>query len=356
MARRLPRAPIWGILLLGAVSGCYSTHHAIAPPPVPKELAKVSLPPYVIESPDVLQIDAIRLIPKPPYKIEPLDQLGIDVTGAKPDEPIRGVYPVEADGRVNLGFNYGAVFVQGMTLEQAKAAIERHLRRSLKPPYQATVVVAESRALQQIRGTHLVQTDGTVSLGLYGNVYVDNMTIAQAKRAIEVHLSQFVLNPEIALGVAGFNSKVFYVITDGGGAAGDQIVRLPMTGKLTVLNALSQINGLPFQSSKNHMWVARPAPDGSGQELILPVNYKDIVQRGKVATNYQLLPNDRLYVKAAPLITADAYLARIIAPFERLLGTNLLLNSLITSYQQIQVGPQGLLGAGTGVGVFNPIP
>ena len=42
---------------------------------VPKELNKVSLPPYVVETPDVLQIDAIRVIPLPPYRLEPLDVL-----------------------------------------------------------------------------------------------------------------------------------------------------------------------------------------------------------------------------------------------------------------------------------------
>ena len=31
-----------------------------------KELAKVSLPPYVIEPPDILLIDALRVVPKPP--------------------------------------------------------------------------------------------------------------------------------------------------------------------------------------------------------------------------------------------------------------------------------------------------
>jgi polysaccharide biosynthesis/export protein len=356
MGRRLLRAQVWGVLLAGLAGGCCSTrpHCAhLAPPPVPHELAKVSLPPYVIEAPDILQIDAIRLIPKPPYKVEPLDLLAIRVTNTVPDQPIQGVYGVEADGRVALGFDYGSVFLRGMTLDQARAALDRHLSKSLKPPYQVSIDVSESRGLQQIRGPHLVQPDGTVNLGLYGSVHVDSMTVPQAKRAIECHLAQFLVSPEIALSVSGFNSKVFYVVTDGGGATGDQISRLPMTGKTTVLDALGQLNGLPFQSSTHHMWVARPAPDGSGKELILPVHYKDIVKSGKTATNYQLLPGDRLYVKAAPLVTLDAYLARIVAPFERVLGTNLLFNSLITSYQDVNAGVAPGLGGG---GIFGGVP
>jgi polysaccharide export outer membrane protein len=320
---------------LTMATGCITTQPPQPPPPVPHELAKVSLPPYVIESPDVLQINAIRLIPRPPYRIEPLDTLGIRVVEALPDQPIQGIYGVEPDGRVNLGFNYGAVFVQGMTIEQASAAIDRHLQKRLKKGYQVSVVMGESRALQLIRGFHLVQTDGTVNLGLYGSVYVDNMTIPQAKAALEAHLSQFLLNPEISLTVSGYNSKVFYIVTAGGGVSAEQITRLPMTGKTTVLDALSLVSGLPYHSSTNKMWLVRPAPEGTCEELVLPIDYHGIVACGKTATNYQILPGDRLYVKAAPLLTIDAYLARVLAPIDRFLGTTLLTEGVISQLQAI---------------------
>jgi polysaccharide export outer membrane protein len=349
---RASRGLVWGILLLGAMAGGCRHHNLTPSPSVPHELAKVALPPYVIESPDILQINAIRLIPKPPYRIEPLDALGIRVSEALPEMPIQGVFGVEADGTVNLGFSYGTVYVRGMTLEQAKNAIDKHLRASLKPGYQVTVVVAESRALQQIRGPHLVQTDGTVNLGLYGAVFVDNMTIPQAKAAIEAHMSQFLVDPEISLTVAGYNSKVFYVITDGGGL-GDQITRLPVTGKTTVLDALAQISGVPAYSGRKLMWVARPGPSGACSESILPVRYFDITRRGDTSTNYQLLPGDRLYIQAAPLIVTSTYMDRVLAPLERIFGLDLLINAVIGSNQSIiqGTGAAGFGGAG-GVGAI----
>jgi polysaccharide export outer membrane protein len=336
MRRRLPRASVWGVLfVVAALAGC-ATIHPAQPLDVPHELAKVSLPPYVIESPDILTINALRLIPKPPYRIEPQDTLGIRVEGTLPEQPIQGIFPVEPDGRVNLGFGYGSAFVQGMTIEQAKAAIVRHLLQSLKRgKYQVTVILAESRAMQLIRGIHLVQVDGTVNLGLYGSVYVDNLTVPEAKAAIEKHLAQFLVNPEISLTVSGYNSKVFYIITDGGGVAAESVTRLPMTGKTTILDALGQIGGLPVYSREKDMWLVRPAPAGSCEELVLPIDYKGIVRRGETATNYQILPGDRLYVKAAPLLTLDAYVARVLSPIDRILGTTLLVNGVITSLQNI---------------------
>jgi hypothetical protein len=65
------------------------------------------------------------------------------------------------------------------------------------------------------------------------------------------------------------------------------------------------------------------------------------------ATNYQVLPGDRIYVKAAPLISADTYLARFIAPLERILGFTLLGRSTVGAFES-----GGLGGGNGGVGGF----
>src|SRR5262249_7795138 len=200
---------------------------------IPREMTKVSLPDYVIEPPDILLIDAIRLVPLPPYKVEPLDALLITVPGTTPPlEPITGTYVVESDGTINLG-EYGSVKVVGMTLEQVREAVKKQVGARIKDP-QVLVALGQSRALQQIRGEHLVRPDGTVGLGTYGSVRVVGMTLQEARTAIEDHLGQFLQNPEIALDVFAYNSKAYYVIFDLGGN-GQQVVRLPVTGNDTVL-------------------------------------------------------------------------------------------------------------------------
>jgi polysaccharide export outer membrane protein len=203
----------------------------------------------------------------------------------------------------------------------------------LKPPFEITVELVQSKAMQLIRGEHLVRPDGTVGLGTYGSVYVDGMTLAEAKLAIEAHLSQYLLNPEISLDVSGFNSKVYYVIADLAGS-GQQVYRLPVTGKETVLDAIALIYGLPPVASKCRIWLARPtaACDDKG-ELKLPVDWNGITQCGRTATNYQILPGDRVYVDGAPLVRTDTYLARIILPIERILGVTLLANTTVRLFE-----------------------
>jgi len=313
-------------LLLGA--GCSTFRRDVAPAPMqPRELEKVTHPEYVIEPPDELLLDAIRVVPLPPYRVSVLDQLYIQSTRSLPDEPIAGTYQVEPEGYVRLGPNYGSVLLVDMTLDEAGKAVEQHLRRLIRDPATVTVTLAQSRALQQIRGPHLVKPDGTVHLGLYGSVRVAGMTLAEARSTIEAHLSQYLLRPEVAVDVAGFNSKVYYVVTDGGGA-GEQVARLPSTGNETVLDAVAQIGGLPTVSSKKRIWVSRPSPAGSCAPQLLPVDWCAVTRGGDASTNYQLLPGDRVYVMADPLVTTDTVLGRIIAPIERVFGITLLGNSV----------------------------
>ncbi len=283
--------------------------------PVGSENSKISLPHYVIEPPDILEIDAIKVVPKAPYKIEPLDYLGINVNGTLRDQPILGTYGVEPGGGVNLGPSYGRVQVSGLTLEEASEAINHQLSRTLKQP-QVSVTLAASSGQQQINGQHRVGPDGTVNLGEYGTVAVTGMTVEQAKQAIETHLTQFLDKPEVSVDVFNYASKVYYIIGQGAGY-GDSLARLQITGNETVLDAIAQLGTLSRLESKR-IWIARPTPGGCDQ--ILPVHWNDITQNGATTTNYQIMPGDRIYLAENKLILADSIVNKILSPVERLFG------------------------------------
>jgi polysaccharide biosynthesis/export protein len=302
-------------------------------PPVPTELNKVNWATYRIETPDLLLINALRLLPLPGYKIEPSDALLVVVANAPPAAPIRDVYPVDPDGTINLGPNYNnaRIRVAGLTVTEARAAIADRLGDlKLKDP-DVRVTLSQAGTLQEIRGEHIVGPDGTVRLGVYGSVRVSGMTLDEAKAAIERHLSDYLSRPLIAIDVIGYNSKVYYVVTDGGGS-GEQVIRLPATGSETVLDALSYINGLPPVASKERIWLSRPGGPGCPRQT-LPVDWNAIVRDGETATNYQILPGDRVYVMAEPIITFDTALARVLAPIERLLGITLLGRTTVAAFE-----------------------
>ena len=309
----------------------------------PRELKKVSLPDYTIEPPDILLIEATNSLRPSNAQLRvgetllvqvantlPLDALDDEVV--KSFKQINGTYRIHPDGLIHLGPDYGSVAVRGLTVTEAQRAIELHLQRVLRNP-RVYVSTPTDSAMQHIAGEHLVRPDGTVSLGVYGSVYISGMTLEGAKRQIERHLSKHIYNPEVTIDVMAYNSKVYYVVTDGAGA-GEQVFRFPCTGNETVLDALAQINGLPSVASKKHIWIARPAPPQQGYEQVLEVDWDSIVRGGQTKTNYQLLPGDRLYVRADDLITFDTAVAKVTAPLERILGFVLLGNGTVRAIQR----------------------
>ena len=136
--------------------------------------------------------------------------------------------------------------------------------------------------------------------------------------------------------VFSYNSKVYYVITEGAGN-GDNIVRLPVTGNETVLDAISQINGLSRVSSKD-IWIARPAPSGVGCEQILPVDIEAIMKGGITATNYQVMPGDRVFIAQDSMVAFDTMLGKVTAPFERILGFSLLGATTVQTFNRFPFG------------------
>lgn len=309
-------------------------------PDAPRELRKVSLPEYMVEPPDVLLIEAVNNLRPATAPIHAGESLIVQVNRTIPIgqqeesvsaqfKQINGIYVIGTDGYLNLGPEYGKVLAAEATLDEIQQRVDNHLRQILTSP-QVLVTLPQPQNKQFVAGPHLVRPDGTVGLGIYGNVYVTGMTLQQARCAIEQHLSQHIHRPEVSVDVLAYNSKVYYVITDGGGA-GEQVYRIPCTGNETILDAIAGINGLPTVASKGGVWIARPTPSNCAPDQILKADWNAIAQGAQTSTNYQVLPGDRIYVKASPLITMDTKLAKFTAPLERLLGFTILGNGAARS-------------------------
>jgi polysaccharide export outer membrane protein len=296
----------------------------------PRELTPVSHPPYTVAPPDVLLIDALRLVPRGPYRLEPLEVLQIAVTDTLPSQPIAATFMITPEGTINLGYSYGSVRIGGLTLAEAESAVRKHLGNILKSPT-VNLALVQFRGMQQIRGEHLVRPDGTISLGTYGSIYVAGLTVGQVKCVVEKYLSEYLVNPQVSVDILSYNSKKYYVIFDGGGY-GQQVFALPVTGNETVLDGISRVGGLAPVSSTRKIILARPSPVHMGCNQLLPVDWK-AVEMGSTATNYQIFPGDRIYVYANPLIEFDNRLAQFLAPIERVFGAILLGTSTVQSFR-----------------------
>jgi polysaccharide biosynthesis/export protein len=286
----------WQWLLLAGLcapgAGCASKCMTVNPPipdaSVPRELTMAVLPPYVIGPPDVLLVQV--LLPPNYRAVEEYR------TGLRPKPPGAG---------------------------------EPELAEVSKSPTSRPFVPVP------IDGHHMVGPDGTIKLGIYGTVLVAGLTRDQAQERIRQFVSEVSgEKPEVFqvnVDVAAYNSKTYYVITDGAGY-GEQVFEFPITGNDTVLSAVARIQGLPPVASKRHIWVARRSPHG-GPEQILPVDWVSLTQGGVTATNYQVLPGDRVYVMSQKIISLDNALAKFLQPIERVFGAILLGSSTVQTLE-----------------------
>lgn len=347
------------LILLALFGGCHLSQRASDPLPgslplipddVPRELSKVSLPVYTIEPPDILVVEAIHVVPRSPHLLRTGDVIGIhvDPETTRPDPPITGAFPIQPGGTVNLGPPYGSADVGGLTIEQGQEEIRRVIAVHKKNAI-VTASLVEMAGKQQIAGQHLVGPDGTITLGSYGSVPVVGLTLAEAKTSIESHLSEFLDQPEVAVDVFAYNSKVYYVITEGAGL-GDGVSKFPITGNETVLDAIANINGLTEVSSKR-IWIARPIAD-SHHLAILPVDWQGVTACGAAQTNYQILPGDRIFVAENKLVAFDTNLAKLLAPLERAMGFTLLGTNTATRLSGKVLEGGGAARTFTGLGGF----
>ena len=233
------------------------------------------MPAYVIEPPDILLLKAFRLVPRDPVLVQPLDTVFINADGMPPNNPIAGKFKVDSNGEVVLGPIYGTVKISGLIRREAQEAVKKHLQKTLQNP-EVALTLDESRIENQIDGEHLVGPDGTVNLGVYGQVRIVGDTIGEARKAIQETLSAYFIDPQVAVDVFAYNSKVYYLITKGAGT-GDNIQRFPITGNETILDALAQIHATA--TAKTKIWIA--GQHATGVDKLLKVDWERIIQGGE---------------------------------------------------------------------------
>ena len=91
--------------------------------------------------------------------------------------------------------------------------------------------------------------------------------------------------------------------------------------------------------SSKRIWISRPAPKDTACDQILPVDWQAITRGASTATNYQLLPGDRIFIAEDRLLALNALITKVINPVERVFGFTLLSSQTI---QFLQRFPRGL--------------
>lgn len=253
-------------------------------------LARTGLRPYRVAPPDILRINVKKLTPKPVYQIGQSDYLQVVVSGLPEDAtPIAGTFQVNNEGKITLGISYGSVEVEGSTTAEAEQLITKHLQEREDQNVDASVSLLQISSTAAVAGDHLISPDGHLNLGPLGRVQAAGLTTDEVRVAVEEKLKKSFDEAKISVEILTFNSKCFYVII-GPNSPSSSVLRLPITGNETVLDAIAHVGGHE-QVSKHQILIARRRPDNS-QDDIFHVDWSAIIKGG----GPRLLPGDRLYV------------------------------------------------------------
>ena len=193
----------------------------------------------------------------PPHALEPGDSILIEPVNLERDLRLPADQVVLADGTVDLG-PYGRVIVAGNSLEQAESLIEQQIVYQIEQQRESCKQFANEDDREAIDAESLpAGCDG----------------IAVNVRMLEpVHR--------------------FYVLGEVN-APGSY----PLSGYETVLDAIVTAGGLTSNANPCKILLARPT-DPCDCRVTLPVCYREIVQMGNSASNYQLQPGDRVFVSS----------------------------------------------------------
>lgn len=135
-----------------------------------------------------------------------------------------------------------------------------------------------------------VRPDGRISVPLVGDLMVGGQTPEAVSRVIEQKLTAFVRDPKVSVILIELNSHEFITRVRVTGAVRAP-ASLPYRQGMTVLDLVLLAGGPNEFAAPNRARLYRRASDASGAQQ-LDVDLDDILLKGKLDTNYRLLPGD----------------------------------------------------------------
>ena len=163
----------------------------------------------------------------------------------------------------------------------------------------------------EVSGQYVINGEGNIQYEFIGDVQVIGLTKDEIAKLLVEKLSNYIISPEVTVKIAGYNSKVVYVIGEVGRPG-----KIYMRGNtITIREALVQA-GLPLLSAKGgKTLLITPSSDGHPQQK--NVNVDKLLYKGDLRENLVMSPGDTLYVP--PTLMAKAL--RVIQPVAAPVGT-----------------------------------
>lgn len=144
----------------------------------------------------------------------------------------------------------------------------------------------------QLSANVTVLPDGTISVPLVQSVKAAGNTTDELAKKITAVLNNYIRQPQVTVSVLSAASAEYLQRVRVTGAVNAPL-SLPFRRDMTVLDLVLQAHGLTAYASPNKALLYR---NENGKLAVYEVRLDDILTKGKLETNYKLLPGDILTV------------------------------------------------------------
>ncbi len=152
-----------------------------------------------------------------------------------------------------------------------------------------------------------VRPDGKIATPLVNDLLASGKTPNQLAREVEIELSKFVRDPQVAVMVGGFSGvysqqiRVIGQISGGGSGGGLGANRasarsLPYSMDMTLLDLLIQLGGIGQYGDGNRSSIIRMV---DGEQKRFGVRIDDLLEHADMTANVKIMPGDILIVPEA---------------------------------------------------------
>ena len=134
-----------------------------------------------------------------------------------------------------------------------------------------------------------VLPDGSISFPLAGRLEVANLTSPEIEKQLTEKLKTYLPEPQVTVVITSTDGSKAYVV--------GKVIKpgpIPITGPLTVLQALSMAGGLDKFADLGGVKILRTKSDK--RQEVLPVNYDKLLLGQELSSNVQLQSGDTIIV------------------------------------------------------------
>lgn len=146
----------------------------------------------------------------------------------------------------------------------------------------------------ELSGSYSVRPDGMITTKLVEDVEVTGRTPTQLARELEKALSVYINNPRITVTVGGYVGPFSEQIRVIGEAANPRAVNYKEN--MTLLDLMIQVGGMTDFADGNNTKLIRMV---NGEQKVYELRVSDLIQRGDIEENVDLLPGDILIIPEA---------------------------------------------------------